>query len=128
MDKKVNLPESFKFMTSKSNFRLSLRLFSLSSRCFLLISSIPSVIITISSLFIFNYGIQNWFDNKILSLVNNSRSVAQNYFNFFSQNDFLAQKNDPQKFPRYYLSIFVRNGPSHSQTGPKMVFSHYWTK
>jgi len=46
---------------------------------FLLISSIPSVIITISSLFIFNYGIQNWFDNKILSLVNNSRSVAQNY-------------------------------------------------
>ena len=46
---------------------------------FLLISSTPSVIITISSLFIFNYGIQNWFDNKILSLVNNSRSVAQNY-------------------------------------------------
>ena len=48
---------------------------------FLLISSVPSVLITISSLFIFNYGIQNWFDEKILSLVNNSRSVAQNYLN-----------------------------------------------
>ncbi len=46
---------------------------------FLLISSIPSILITVSSLFVFNYGIQNWFDNKILSLVNNSRNVAQNY-------------------------------------------------
>ena len=48
---------------------------------FIIISSLPSVLIVIFSLVIFNYGIQNWFDNKILSLVNNSRSIAVNYLN-----------------------------------------------
>ena len=50
-------------------------------RSFIIISSLPSVLIVIFSLIIFNYGIQNWFDNKILSLVNNSRSIAVNYLN-----------------------------------------------
>jgi len=50
-------------------------------RSFIIISSLPSILIVIFSLIIFNYGIQNWFDNKILSLVNNSRSIAVNYLN-----------------------------------------------
>ena len=50
-------------------------------RSFIIISSLPSALIVIFSLIIFNYGIQNWFDNKILSLVNNSRSIAVNYLN-----------------------------------------------
>ena len=50
-------------------------------RSFIIISSLPSALIAIFSLVIFNYGIQNWFDNKILSLVNNSRNIAVNYLN-----------------------------------------------
>ena len=50
-------------------------------RSFIIISSLPSALIVIFSLVIFNYGIQNWFDNKILSLVNNSRNIAVNYLN-----------------------------------------------
>ena len=48
---------------------------------FLIISSLPSLLIVIFSIFIFNYGIQKWFDDKILSLVNNSRNIAINYLN-----------------------------------------------
>ena len=36
---------------------------------FLIISSLPSFLIVIFSIIIFNYGIQKWFDDKILSLV-----------------------------------------------------------
>ncbi|MDC1148695.1 ATP-binding protein [Pelagibacteraceae bacterium] len=50
-------------------------------RSFIIISSLPSALIVIFSLIIFKYGIQNWFDNKILSLVNNSRNIAVNYLN-----------------------------------------------
>ncbi len=52
---------------------------------FLLISSLPSFLIVIFSIVIFNYGIQNWFDNKILSLVNNSRNIALNYLNDYQK-------------------------------------------
>jgi len=48
---------------------------------FLLISSLPSLLIVVFSIFIFNYGIERWFDDKILSLVNNSRNIAVNYLN-----------------------------------------------
>ena len=74
---------------------------------FLLISSIPSILITISSLFIFNYGIQNWFDEKILSLVNNSRSVAQNYLNDHQESiakDVKLIANDLNRNKRILLS------------------------
>jgi two-component system nitrogen regulation sensor histidine kinase NtrY len=50
-------------------------------RSFIIISSLPSALIVIFSLIIFKYGIQNWFDDKILSLVNNSRNIAVNYLN-----------------------------------------------
>ena len=48
---------------------------------FLIISSLPSFLIVIFSIIIFNYGIEKWFDDKILSLVNNSRNIAINYLN-----------------------------------------------
>lgn len=54
-------------------------------RSFIIISSLPSALIVIFSLIIFNYGIQNWFDNKILSLVNNSRNIAVNYLNDYQK-------------------------------------------
>ena len=40
---------------------------------------IPSVIIAIFSLILFNVGLQQYFDKKIKSAVNNSKEVAKNY-------------------------------------------------
>jgi len=40
---------------------------------------LPSIIIAIFSLFLFNVGLQKYFDNKIKIAVNNSSKVAENY-------------------------------------------------
>ena len=40
---------------------------------------IPSIIIAIFSLMLFNVGLQKYFDKKIKSAVNNSSEVAKNY-------------------------------------------------
>ena len=46
---------------------------------FSLFTLIPSLLVAIFSLFIFNFGIQNYFDNQITKAVNNSYDVAKNY-------------------------------------------------
>ena len=46
---------------------------------FTLFTFIPSFLIAIFSLFIFNYGLQNFFNSKISSAVNNSYDIAVNY-------------------------------------------------
>jgi len=46
---------------------------------FTLFTFIPSFLIAIFSLFIFNYGIQNFFNTKIINAVNSSYDVAKNY-------------------------------------------------
>ena len=46
---------------------------------FLSISAIPSAIISIFSVVLFNYGIQNWFNKKIENTVNNSVNLARSY-------------------------------------------------
>ena len=84
---------------------------------FLIISSLPSLLIVIFSILIFNYGIQRWFDDKILSLVNNSRNIAVNYLNDYQKsivkdlkliaNDLNRNKkillSDKKKFKNYLL-------------------------
>jgi len=40
---------------------------------------LPSILIAIFSLILFNVGLQNYFDNKIKTVVNNSSEVANNY-------------------------------------------------
>ena len=40
---------------------------------------LPSVLIAIFSLFLFNVGLQKYFDNKIKTAINNSAEVANNY-------------------------------------------------
>ena len=84
---------------------------------FLLISSLPSLLIVVFSIIIFNYGIQNWFDQKILSLVNNSRNIAVNYLNDYQKsivkdlnliaNDLNRNKkillSDKDKFKNYLI-------------------------
>ena len=46
---------------------------------FSLFTVIPSLIVAIFSLFLFNFGIQNYFDKQITKAVNNSYDVAKNY-------------------------------------------------
>ncbi len=39
----------------------------------------PSLVVAVFSLFLFNFGIQNYFDKQITNAVNNSYDVAKNY-------------------------------------------------
>ncbi len=47
---------------------------------------IPSLLVAIFSLFIFNFGIQNYFDKQITNAVNNSYDVAKNYLQESKEN------------------------------------------
>ena len=53
---------------------------------FSLFTVIPSLIVAIFSLFIFNFGIQNYFDKQITKAVNNSYDVAKNYLDESREN------------------------------------------
>jgi two-component system nitrogen regulation sensor histidine kinase NtrY len=53
---------------------------------FSLFTVIPSLIVAIFSLFIFNFGIQNYFDKQITRAVNNSFDVAKNYLEESKEN------------------------------------------
>ena len=53
---------------------------------FSLFTVIPSLVVAIFSLFIFNFGIQNYFDNQITKAVNNSFDVAKNYLEESKEN------------------------------------------
>ena len=46
---------------------------------FAAITLVPSIIIAIFSLILFNVGLQQYFDKKIKSAVNNSKEIANNY-------------------------------------------------
>ncbi len=53
---------------------------------FSLFTVIPSLIVAIFSLVIFNFGIQNYFDKQITRAVNNSFDVAKNYLEESKEN------------------------------------------
>ncbi len=53
---------------------------------FSLFTVIPSLVVAIFSLFIFNFGIQNYFDKQITKAVNNSFDVAKNYMEESKEN------------------------------------------
>ena len=53
---------------------------------FSLFTVMPSLVVAIFSLFIFNFGIQNYFDNQITKAVNNSYDVAKNYLDESKEN------------------------------------------
>ena len=53
---------------------------------FSLFTVIPSLLVAIFSLFIFNFGIQNYFDKQITKAVNNSFDVAKNYLEESKEN------------------------------------------
>ena len=53
---------------------------------FSLFTVIPSLVVAMFSLFIFNFGIQNYFDKQITKAVNNSFDVAKNYLEESKEN------------------------------------------
>ena len=53
---------------------------------FSLFTVIPSLVVAIFSLFIFNFGIQKYFDKQITKAVNNSFDVAKNYLEESKEN------------------------------------------
>ncbi len=53
---------------------------------FSLFTVIPSLVVAIFSLFLFNFGIQNYFDKQISKAVNNSFDVAKNYLSESKEN------------------------------------------
>ena len=53
---------------------------------FSLFTVLPSLIVAIFSLFLFNFGIQNYFDKQITRAVNNSFDVAKNYLEESKEN------------------------------------------
>ena len=53
---------------------------------FSLFTVIPSLVVAIFSLFIFNFGIQKYFDKQITNAVNNSFDVAKNYLDENKEN------------------------------------------
>jgi two-component system nitrogen regulation sensor histidine kinase NtrY len=61
--------------TKKVGSQTSLRYVTL----FTLFTFIPSFLIALFSLFIFNYGLQNFLNTEIIRAVNNSYDVAENY-------------------------------------------------
>ncbi len=69
----------FRFYSSgkknKSGYQTNLKYVSL----FSLFTLIPSLIVAVFSLFIFNFGLQKYFDDQITQAVNNSNDVAKNY-------------------------------------------------
>ncbi len=60
---------------NKSGSQTNLKYVSL----FSVFTLIPSLIVAVFSLFIFNFGLQKYFDDQITQAVNNSNDVAKNY-------------------------------------------------
>ena len=60
---------------NKSGSQTNLKYVSL----FSLFTFLPSLLVAIFSLFIFNFGLQKYFDDQISKAVNNSNDVARNY-------------------------------------------------
>jgi two-component system nitrogen regulation sensor histidine kinase NtrY len=69
------------------------------------VASVPTLLMAIFSTFFFNFGIQNWFDKKITSVLDNSMKVANSYIKEHKEtmrNTALSMADD---LDRMYYSI-----------------------
>ena len=71
--------KSYNLYRSKKNKKIGSQTSSKYITLFVLFTFIPSFFIAIFSLFIFNYGLQNFFNVQITKAVNNSYDVAKSY-------------------------------------------------
>ena len=68
---------------------------------------LPSLVVAIFSLFIFNFGIQKYFDKQITNAVNNSYDVAKNYLEESKKNvqsDVILMSNGLNRASNLYYS------------------------
>ena len=78
---------------------------------FSLFTVIPSLIVAIFSLFIFNFGVQNYFDKQITKAVNNSFDVAKNYLDESKDNvlsDVILMSVGINRASNFYYSNPIR--------------------
>lgn len=64
---------------------------------FSLLVAVPTIIMTIFSAFLFHYGVQAWFSQRVQTAINESQAVAQSYLEEHKQvirSDTLAMAND----------------------------------
>ena len=74
---------------------------------FSIFTLIPSLVVATFSLFIFNFGIQKYFDKQITNAVNNSYDVAKNYLEESKKNvesDVILMSNGLNRASSYYYS------------------------
>ena len=97
----------FRFYTAgkknKSGSQTNIKYISL----FSVFTLIPSLIVAIFSLFIFNFGLQKYFDDQITQAVNNSNDVAKNYLEESKKNvksDIILMSVGLNRASNYYYS------------------------
>ena len=71
---------------------------------------IPSVLIALFSLFLFNVGLQQYFDKKIKTVVNNSAEVARNY---------VQEKRNSIESDILLVALDINNQPSIFYNDPE---------
>ena len=77
---------------------------------FVLFTFIPSFLVAIFSLFLFNFGIQNFFNNQITKAVNNSYDVAKSY---------LEQNNNTVEADVILMSVGLNRAATLFYDNPK---------
>ena len=74
----ISLNKIFKIFVEKklkSKFRIQF------TSLFIIISLIPTSLITIFSLIFFDQGVKNWFNDKISRVIDGSKEISESYFN-----------------------------------------------
>ena len=74
----ISLNKIFKIFVEKklkSKFRIQF------TSLFIIISFIPTSLITVFSLVFFDQGVKNWFNEKINQVVDGSKEISESYFN-----------------------------------------------
>ena len=74
------------FVEIKNSFKININISgSVANRKYIfffsLFTLIPSLLISVFSLFLFSFALEKYFDNKITTAVNNSYELAKNYVN-----------------------------------------------
>ena len=74
------------FVEIKNSFKININVRgSIANRKYIfffsLFTLIPSLLISVFSLFLFSFALEKYFDNKITTAVNNSYELAKNYVN-----------------------------------------------
>ena len=115
----ISLNKIFKiFIQKKLKSRFRIQFTSL----FIVISLIPTSLITIFSLVFFDQGVKNWFNDKISQVIDGSKEISESYFNehknsikkdiLFINNElsseevfFFTDRNRLTEFLNYFIEV-----------------------